>query len=321
MAQHLSVPADAGPVRRWFLRLSFLRPSFVLLAIGFLAVFGGGGPDAASSTAVGDAPVTGDGPGVVAAREVVTPTSDSSVTTTDPPVTTAATQAAPVTTAATRAAPVTTATPTTATAPTVPAVEAPTSTVPAPTVVPPTTAPAPLENPPGHFSGQMLRDGRPLPDVTVKVVNIHTPGWPRREVLDTLGGHDGVDVFVTTTDANGAWSVSGLPAGKQFMLKVFPPSRCDAYAEIAAGYTTIESGFIDVTGEPFMSTRLAPGARTYNVGSSGRFLFDMPVHVYPAAAGALDGGRGYRDLDVRFHTRVSVFATSLGESSGCTSAG
>ena len=120
------------------------------------------------------------------------------------------------------------------------------------------------QNGPGHFSGRILRDGQALSNVTVKVVNIHTPGWPRMDVLDTLGGHDGVDVFVTTTDANGNWSVTGLSASKQFMLKVFPPSLCDAYGKIAAGYTTAESGYINSHGDPFMSTRLAPAVTEQN---------------------------------------------------------
>lgn len=294
-------------MRRWF-----LRSPFVILSIGLLALVGGGGPDAVSSMAAAGPASSDDETGTVAAaRGTVAPTTTGG---------TGGSTTVPSTTTTTVAAPArSTESATTITAPAemAPRPADPPPTVP-PTVPPTTSVPAAADNAPGHFSGRMFRDGRPLPDVTVKVVNIHTPGWPRLAVLDTLGGHDGVDVFVTTTDARGAWSVAGLPAGKQFMLKVFPPSVCDAYGEIAAAYTTGESGFIDSTGEPFMSTRLAPASRTYNLWSSGRFLFDMPVHVYPTVPGALDGGRGYGDLDVRFHTRVGAFATSRGAAPECT---
>lgn len=200
-----------------------------------------------------------------------------------------------------------------ATTTTAPPAPAPTTTSP-----PVDALPAAGRNGPGHFSGRILRDGRPLPGVTVKVVNIATPGWPRPAVLDSLGGHDGVDVFVTTTDAAGDWSVRGLDATKQFMLKVFPPSLCDAFAEIAPEYTTAEAGYIDVQGNPFPSTRSAPGAGPYQRWSSGRFLFDMPVHVFPTVPGALEGGRGYSDLNIRFWTRHGTFATSAGPVTGCT---
>ena len=303
-------------MRRWF-----LRSPFVVLSIGLLALVGGGGPDAVSSMAAAGPASSDDESGTVAAaRGTLAPTTTggTSGTTTVPSSTTTTVAAASADAAATTTTPPAEMAPRPADpAPTVP----PTVPTTVPATVPPTTSvPAAADNAPGHFSGRMFRDGRPLPDVTVKVVNIHTPGWPRLAVLDTLGGHDGIDVFVTTTDARGAWSVTGLPAGKQFMLKVFPPSVCDAYGEIAAAYTTAEAGFIDSTGEPFMSTRLAPGSRTYNVWSSGRFLFDLPVHVYPTVPGALDGGRGYGDLDVRFHTRVGAFATSRGAAPECTPA-
>lgn len=195
----------------------------------------------------------------------------------------------------------------------------PTSTVPVTTTTaaPRGDLPAAGRNGPGHFSGRILRDGRPLPGVTVKVVNVATPGWPRTAVLDSLGGHDGIDVFVTTTDASGDWSVTGLAPTKQFMLKVFPPSICDAFAEIAPAYVTAEAGFIDVHGNPFLSTRSAPGAGPYQRWSSGRYLFDMPVHVYPTVAGALEGARGYSDLNIRFSTRPDGFATSAGPVTGC----
>lgn len=194
-----------------------------------------------------------------------------------------------------------------------------TSTVPVTTTTgaPRADLPAAGRNGPGHFSGRILRDGRPLAGVTVKVVNVATPGWPRTAVLDSLGGHDGIDVFVTTTDASGDWSVTGLAPDEQFMLKVFPPSICDAFAEIAPAYVTAEAGFIDVHGNPFMSTRAAPGAGPYQRWSSGRYLFDMPVHVYPTVAGALEGARGYSDLNIRFSTRPDGFATSAGPVTGC----
>jgi hypothetical protein len=202
---------------------------------------------------------------------------------------------------------------------------------PAPPVAPPpsTTAagpatprPAPeAQNEPGHFSGRISRDGAPLPGVTVKVVNVETPGWPRGEVLDTLGGHDGIDVFVTTTDGTGSWSVRGVAATKQFMLKVFPPSLCDAFAEIAAKYTTAEAGFINSHWQPFMSTRAAPASDSYFVWSSNRYLFDMPVHIHPTVPGALEGAKGYNDLDIRFFTRGDTFSTIRGTRSGCPAGG
>ncbi len=242
-------------------------------------------------------------------------------------VTSTSTSATTVTTTITSASTPTTTVPTSTVAPTTvvllstggPPTTAPTTTiVKAPTTTTTTSLPAAGQNGPGHFSGRILRDGQALSNVTVKVVNIHTPGWPRMDVLDTLGGHDGVDVFVTTTDVNGNWSVTGLSASKQFMLKVFPPSLCDAYGEIAAGYTTAESGYINSHGDPFMSTRLAPGPDTYNVWSMGRYLFDMPVHVYPGVGGALNGNRGYGDLDIAFFTRPGSINTSRGGQSGCT---
>lgn len=172
----------------------------------------------------------------------------------------------------------------------------------------------------GHFSGRILRDGAPLEGVTVKAVNIYCPGWPRIPVLDTLGGADGTDVMITTTDANGDWSITGLSTSKQYMLKIFPPSLCDAFGEIPnSAYITAEAGYINTNGDPFMSTRAAPGSDTYaTYVSNGQYLFDMPVHVYPTVGGALNGNQGYSDLNVLFYTREGSFPTQNGTQSGCT---
>lgn len=169
----------------------------------------------------------------------------------------------------------------------------------------------------GHFSGRILFDGNPYANVTVKVVDAYHPNWPVGDVLDTLGGHDGQYVWVTNTDADGFWSVTGLNVGRSYMLKVFPPDRCAAFGEIAAGYVTAETGYINPDGDNFQSTRSAPSGQTYHVYSHGRFLFDMPVHVHPTVSGALNGNQGYSDLNIEFFTRTGSFPTSAGTQSGC----
>jgi len=180
--------------------------------------------------------------------------------------------------------------------------------------------PEPGLNSAGHFSGRILRDGQPLEGVVVKAVNILCSGWPRIPVLDTLGGADGTEVMIDTTDVNGDWSITGLDSGKDYMLKIFPPSLCDAYGEMSNPvYITSEAGYVNDSGNPFMSTRAAPGSDTYAVYGAGRYLFDMPVHVFPAVGGALDGASGYSDLNVLFYTREGSFPTSNGTHSGCTS--
>ena len=175
-------------------------------------------------------------------------------------------------------------------------------------------------NGPGHFSGKMLIDGAPLGDCVVKVVNAYHTGWVQIDVLDTDdgAGNDPNQVKVTRTNANGEWSVTGLDQSLQYMLKIFPPSRCHALAEVPPAYLTGETGYIDSGGGNFMSTPASPSGNTYNVFSNGKFLFDMPCHVFPVAGGTLDGSQGYSDLNVEFFTRTGSFSTTIGTQSGCT---
>lgn len=161
----------------------------------------------------------------------------------------------------------------------------------------------------------------------VKVVNARHPNWTWdgaiNVTLNTLEGHDGVYVFVTSTNAQGQWSVSGIPAG-EYMLKIFPTAAdptCVGFGEIPNGaYITAEAGYISSDSYNFMSTRAAPAADTYHVYGSGRFLFDMPVHVHPTVGGALNGSSNYSDLNVNFYTRNN-FSTSNGFKTTCSGGG
>lgn len=175
-------------------------------------------------------------------------------------------------------------------------------------------------NGPGHFSGKILIDGAPLPDCVVKVVNAYHSSWPQIDVLDTDdgAGNDPDQVKVTRTNANGEWSVTGLNQGYEYMLKVFPPSRCHANAEVPPAYLTGETGYIDSGGGNFMSTPASPSGSTYNVFSNGKFLFDMPCHVFPVAGGTLPGSEGFSDLNIEFFTRTGSFPTTIGTQSGCS---
>lgn len=185
-------------------------------------------------------------------------------------------------------------------------------------------------NGPGHFSGRILRDGQPLANCLVKVVDAFHPNWnwdPGGSINDVLNGpgaSPGYEQYVkfTTTDAQGFWSVSGLDQSREYMLKVFPAGSdklCIALAEIDAKYITAESGYIE--GPPnygnFMSTRAVPAGNTYSLWYDGRYLFDMPVHIQPTVAGSLKGWLGYSDLNINFYTRTDSFNTTGGPVSGC----
>jgi hypothetical protein len=195
---------------------------------------------------------------------------------------------------------------------------------PPPPIAPPPVAPPPIAPPPqpppysgsGNFGGTITRDGAPLVGVTVKVLNTAPPGWPNSSVLDSNGGCGGLgapNCYLTSTDGAGNWGVT-TDANTRYMLKIFPPSLCDALADTPAQYTTGDSGYINSSGNPFHSTADAPAGDVYNIYGS-RYLLDMPVHVYPSAqfaGSSLDGNMHYSDLNVAFSTRHGSFSTSGG---------
>lgn len=190
----------------------------------------------------------------------------------------------------------------------------------------PLSYPGPGLNPAGVFGGRISLDDTPMQGCVVKVVNAYHPTWPApvEVVLNSLGGADGSDVFVTQTDADGYWQISGLPQNKQYMLKIFPTGpdpTCIGHAEVTnAAYIGSEAGFINSGGSNFWSTPSSPSyGQTYYIYNHGRYLFDLPTHVYPTGGDpTLSGSQGYSDLNVKFFTRTDSFSTSAGTKSGCT---
>jgi hypothetical protein len=178
---------------------------------------------------------------------------------------------------------------------------------------PPTTAQ------PGVFRGRITLDGVASADVLVKVVNINHPNWNYDNIIAVLSGPDcgstgAPHCYVTTTDANGNWEAT-VSTSIEYMLKVFHPSSCAANAVTAPKYTTSDSGFLDTNGTPFHSTPSQQGSNAYNRYNGTRYMYDMPVHVFPAVAGALQGSLGYNDLDIAYSTRYGTFQTSSGPQS------